>query len=83
MTTLRCAAAHSEDPSPCEGAHAVVRVVDQHGDEATGCVHHAARMYASLVRPRVYPSPGHGGKAIEVYKRAAALAPFAWVNAAA
>jgi hypothetical protein len=56
----------------------VVRVVDQHGAEATGCVHHAAVLHASLVRPRVYPSPGHQGAAIEVYRRAQSLEPFSF-----
>ncbi|GGO55332.1 hypothetical protein GCM10012287_46390 [Streptomyces daqingensis] len=60
-----------------------MRVIDQHGSEATGCVHHAAVLYASLVRPRVYPSPGHTGAAIEVYRRAQMLQPFAFQTATA
>lgn len=82
LPTVRCAAAHVEDPSPCEGARAVVRIVDQHGGEATGCVRHAPVMYASLTRARVFPSPGHKGAATEVYIRAQALEPFAWHAAA-
>lgn len=77
MSTDRCPAAHDEDPTPCEGP-VVVRVVDQLGTETTGCVHHAARLYASLDRPRVYPLPGHDGKAIEVYNRGHETLPFAW-----
>lgn len=72
---LRCAAARPEDSSPCEGGHAVVRVVDQYGREATGCVPHAAALYASLIRPRVYPTPGHDADATAVYYRAQALKP--------
>jgi hypothetical protein len=74
----RCPAANREDPTPREGDVAV-RIVDQRGTENRACVHHGARMYASLVGPRVYPLPGHDGAALEVYYRAQALSPFPWI----
>ncbi|WP_235980462.1 hypothetical protein [Streptomyces albidus (ex Kaewkla and Franco 2022)] len=74
----RCAAAHSEERSPCEGPRAVVRIVDQNGNETTGCVHHAAVLYASLACCRVYPSPGHAGDVTEVYRRAQMLDSRPW-----
>ena len=74
----RCPAAHPEDPAPCEGP-VVVQVTDAFGGEVVGCVLHGARLYASLTDPRVYPLPGAAeGAAIEVYRRAQALPPFAW-----
>lgn len=76
----RCPAAHPEDLSPCEGPQDAVTVVDRQGAEALGCVHHAARLYASLDRPRVYPSEGHLGAAVEVYRRAQQLKPFGWMR---
>ena len=76
----RCPAAHPEDPSPCEGPHDAVRVLDQQGAEALGCVHHAARLYASLERPRVYPTPGNDGAALDVYRRAQTIEPFEWMK---
>ncbi|AEW94625.1 MULTISPECIES: type 2 periplasmic-binding domain-containing protein [Streptomycetaceae] len=75
----RCAAAHQDDPVPCEGPHDAVRVVDQHGAEVGACVHHGARLYASLIAPRVYPGSVDGA-AIEVYQRARALPPFPWTE---
>lgn len=79
---VRCAAAPAEDPDPCVGSHAVVRIVDRHGSETTGCVHHAAVLYASLVNARVYASPGHNDAATEVYARAQSATSFAWRAAA-
>jgi hypothetical protein len=77
-STPRCVAAPADDVTPCEGGLAVVRVVDRHGVEATGCVHHAALLYASAACPRVYPSPGHMSAVGEVYRRAQALQPAPW-----
>lgn len=71
----RCAAAHPEDRSRCDGAPDAVRVIDQAGAEATGCLRHGAALLASLDRGRVYPGSVDGA-AIEVYKRAQGLAPF-------
>lgn len=75
----RCAAAHSDDPTLCEGAGDAVRIVDQRGTEILACVHHGARLYASLVGPRVYYVTVPGA-AIEVYNRAQHLPPFAWMT---
>ncbi|MGW3427963.1 hypothetical protein ACWDHW_08400 [Streptomyces melanosporofaciens] len=55
-------------------------MVDQHGTGRSACIHHGARLYASLIRPRVYPLAGHDGAAIEVYSLARALRPFPWVH---
>ncbi len=75
----RCQAANAEDPTPCEGDREAVRVVDKLGGEALGCVHHAARLYATLEDPRVYPNgDANNGKALEVYHRAADLKPWPW-----
>ena len=75
----RCAAAHPDDPTACEGAGNVVRIVDKHGTSVLGCVHHAARLYASLIRPHVYPTEGNGWAAIDVFQHAQTLPPFCWV----
>ncbi|MDI2127960.1 hypothetical protein [Yinghuangia seranimata] len=75
----RCPAAHADDPDPCEGL-VIVRILDQFGGDASACVHHGARLYASLIRPRVYPLPGCDGRAIEVYNRAQHTEPFAWTR---
>lgn len=58
----------------------VVRVVDRSGAELLACVHHGARLYASVDDPRVYPLPGHDGEALEVYYRAQRLEPFPWLR---
>lgn len=76
----RCGAAHAKDPTPCEGDPAAVRVVDREGAETLACVHHGARLYASIDQPRVYPMPGHDGAALTVYNRAASIEPFAWMR---
>lgn len=78
----RCQAAHPDDPTTCEGDRQAVRVEDQAGAHVLGCVYHAARLYASLVRPRVYPEQGHGGAALDVYTRALTTPPFAWMREA-
>ena len=79
MSADRCPAAHDEDPTPCDG-EPVVRVVDQTGEGLSACVHHGARLYASLEQPRVYPLAGQDGAAIEVYPLAQVLPPFAWMR---
>ncbi|MFF6847106.1 hypothetical protein [Streptomyces antimycoticus] len=79
MAADRCPAAHAEDPTPRDGGQ-VVRVVDQQGTGVSACIHHGARLYASLIRPRVYPLAGHDGAAIEVYNLARVLRPFPWVH---
>lgn len=75
----RCPAAHVEDPTGCEGPQDAVRILDMAGTETLACVHHGARLYASLVRPRVYPAAVTSA-ALAVYTRAHTTPPFAWVN---
>ena len=58
-TTLpgrRCGAAHRADLSPCEGLTDAVLLVDDAGSERLGCVHHAARLKAT-VPCGVFPGP--------------------------
>lgn len=82
----RCAAAHAEDRSPCEGVFDAVRVSDRAGEETLACVHHGAVLLASLAGGEVHPGPrmctGDGsvapGAAIDVYQRAQQLRPFAF-----
>jgi hypothetical protein len=81
----RCPAAHRDDATPCEGPHNAVRILDQRGTERLGCVHHAARLLASIEGGRVYPGPSStvgrtegNGAAIDAYKRAQHLPPFCW-----
>ena len=82
-TTDRCATAHPKDTTPCEGPRDAVSLVHKVGTETLGCVHHAARMYASLVDPHVYPGRDDheaGAAAIEVYYRALDILPFPWLT---
>ncbi len=72
----RCAAAHEEDPRPCEGAGDAVQIVDQTGAGVAACLLHGAVLLASLDRGRVYPLNGEDGVAITVFTRAQALRPF-------
>ncbi|WP_246144819.1 hypothetical protein [Actinacidiphila oryziradicis] len=85
----RCDAAHPDDPTPCEGPHDAVEIRDRFMSRARdaitvgtlGCVHHGARMLASLDGGRVYPGPSGApgdAAAIDAYQRAQALPPFAW-----
>lgn len=76
---VRCAAAHTEDPTACQDQHGVVQVVDGVGGQVTGCVHHTARMLASIDGARAVALPGHEGAAAEARRRAAALPAFAWL----
>lgn len=57
MTDTRCGAAHRTDPSPCEGLTDAVLLVDDAGSERLGCVHHAARLKASVPPCGVFPGP--------------------------
>ena len=76
----RCPAAHPEDPTPCVGP-VVVTVLDAVNGGADGCEHHGARLLASLDRGRVYALPGAPeGAAIRVFKSAAGIRPFCWVD---
>lgn len=77
----RCAAAHPYDSAPCEGHRQAVKVIFLNGDEVTGCVNHAARLYASLHMPRVHPvNDEHGTAALTVYYRALHLDPCPWLG---
>ncbi|MFE9335106.1 hypothetical protein [Streptomyces sp. NPDC006925] len=74
----RCPAAHTEDPTPCDGPP-VVTVLDRQGAGADGCAHHGARLLASLDGGRVYPLPdAPDGAAIEVFTAADSTRPFPW-----
>lgn len=75
-----CPAAHPEDPTPCDGPHAVT-ILDADNAGADGCEHHGARLLASLDGARVYalPDAPHGA-AIRTFKAAAALRPFPWLT---
>ncbi|MBB4717857.1 hypothetical protein BJ965_007844 [Streptomyces luteogriseus] len=78
MTDTRCAAAHPEDPTPCDGPP-VVTVLDRHNAGADGCEHHAARLLASLEGGKVYALPNAPeGAAIRTFKAAGTLPPYAW-----
>jgi hypothetical protein len=75
-TFSRCSAAHADDPRPCDGAADAVRIVDQTGASAAGCVLHGAVLLASLDGGRVYPLNGPAGSAIAAYRLAQALPAF-------
>ncbi|MFF8281068.1 hypothetical protein ACF05T_34315 [Streptomyces lateritius] len=87
--TDRCSAAHHTDPSPCEGATDAVLLRDRHGAEKLGCVHHAARLRASL-KVAVFPGPsaytgyawGHDAPR-EALARAQRMTPYDWQTATA
>jgi hypothetical protein len=73
----RCPAAAVKDPTPCEGPPDAATIVDRHGREVAGCVHHCARLLAGLEGARVHPFvPAR--HALEIYSRARELPPFAW-----
>lgn len=82
--TGRCPAAHSDDPTPCDGPHDAVTILDHplggHGSEVTACEHHGARLLASLTRGRVHPGSAGDGSALRVYKTAQELPPFVWMR---
>ncbi|MFJ4577524.1 hypothetical protein ACIP4W_40510 [Streptomyces sp. NPDC088846] len=78
-TTDRCIASHPEDPTPCVGPHDAVTVLDAHGNAATGCEWHAARLLASLDGARVEPGTVVGA-ATRVFAQADVTRPFAWLD---
>ena len=71
----RCQAAHPDDATGCCGPTDAVRVVDHTGAQATGCVHHAAIMLASITGARVYPGSVPGA-AVVAHQLAARRPPF-------
>ncbi|TVL89370.1 hypothetical protein CD790_27715 [Streptomyces sp. SAJ15] len=78
VTTTRCRAAHHKDPTPCEGPADVVTILDSRGRETTACVHHGARLLASLDGGRVHPLAALSDHALEVCSRARTLPPYPW-----
>lgn len=80
MTADRCAAAHPDDPTPCDGPP-VVTVLDRDNAGADACERHGARLLASLEGGRVYALPdAPAGSAIRTFKLADTTRPFAWVE---
>lgn len=78
--SLRCPAAHPEDPTSCNGPVAVT-VLDVTNAGAEGCEHHGARLLASLDGGRVYAlDAAPDAAAIRVFKAAAGIRPFAWLT---
>ncbi|MFG2136124.1 hypothetical protein [Streptomyces sp. NPDC048650] len=73
----RCAAAADKDPTGCEGPPDAATILDRHGREVAGCVHHCARLLAGLEGARVHPFVP-AACALEIYSRASELPPFAW-----
>ncbi|MEV6565503.1 hypothetical protein [Streptomyces kronopolitis] len=76
-TRVRCPAAATKDPTPCEGPHDAATIVDRHGREVAGCVQHCARLLAGLDGARVHPF-APTPQSLEIYFRAGELPPFAW-----
>ncbi|MDX2943325.1 hypothetical protein [Streptomyces caniscabiei] len=77
---VRCPAAHGDDPTPCSGPPTVT-ILDATNAGARGCEHHGARLLASLDGGRVYGLPDAApGTAIRVFKAAAGIRPFPWVD---
>lgn len=72
MTAPRCAAAHIDDHTPCDGPPDAVSVRDKSGGEAFGCVRHAAAMLAAVEGSTVHAG-SVSGAAIEAFKRAQRL----------
>ncbi|SFM01581.1 hypothetical protein [Streptomyces pini] len=79
MTDTRCAAAHPEDPTPCQGPHDAVTVSDRSGGSAEGCEHHAARLLASLEGGHLAPGSVEGA-AIRVFETADRTRPYPWLT---
>ncbi|MCD0483451.1 hypothetical protein LO771_13825 [Streptacidiphilus sp. ASG 303] len=80
-TPGRCPAAHPEDPTGCDGPADAVTIHDRHGAMVTGCVHHGARLLASLDGGQVHPGTVPGA-ALDAYCRATVLPPFCWLREA-
>jgi hypothetical protein len=78
----RCAAAHAEDPRPCEGAVDAVEIVDRAGVGVAACLLHGAVLLASLDGARVYLLNGPEGSAIAVYAQARTMPPFDFLSGA-
>lgn len=70
----RCAAAHHDDPRPCEEPRDAV-IIKVGSTDVSACVLHGAAMLASIKGSRVYPGSSDGA-AIEAFKRAQTVQPF-------
>ena len=70
-----CEAAHRDDLTECRGRPDAVRVRDGFGGSAVGCVHHGARMLATLTAGTVEPV-AVAGAAVDTYVLAKGLPPF-------
>lgn len=81
MPDTRCAAAHPDDPTPCNGPHDAVRVLDPDGGSADGCEHHGARMLASIEGGRIVPGSVDGA-ATRAFAAADSIRPFCWYESA-
>lgn len=106
-TPARCAAAHHQDPSPCEGPVDAVLIRERRAvaarkrdgiggvsmtgrqdlDGVPACVHHGARLLASMHGGHAYPGPSNDvgrepgdGAAAEAFRRAKTMKPFEWVT---
>ncbi|MGW1791766.1 hypothetical protein ACWCO0_19010 [Streptomyces tubercidicus] len=75
--SIRCPAAAAKDPTPCEGPQDAATIIDRHGRESAGCIHHCARLLAGLEGARVHPFVP-APQALDIYSRARELPPFAW-----
>ncbi|MGW1496818.1 hypothetical protein [Streptomyces sp. NPDC002402] len=88
MNADRCQAAHRTDSSPCQGSGQAVQL--RSGNRVRlGCVHHAARMKATvgsvsvLVGPHGYTGYSWGDSAAhEALRRAEQLTPYDWQQTA-
>ncbi|WTD02123.1 hypothetical protein OH717_05835 [Streptomyces albidoflavus] len=76
-TTGRCAAAHQDDPTPCDRPPDAVSVLDSAEAGVHGCEHHGARLLASLEGGRAVEgsSPAAGAR---VAMAADSIRPFCW-----
>ncbi|WP_063775096.1 hypothetical protein [Streptacidiphilus anmyonensis] len=72
-----CEAIHPEDHTACEGPQDAVRVSDQLGGSVLACVHHGARILATVTAATVAPAAVRGA-AIEAYRRAKETPPLAF-----
>ncbi|WP_406739531.1 hypothetical protein OG365_39865 (plasmid) [Streptomyces sp. NBC_00853] len=72
-----CGGIHPEDRTACEGPQDAVRVSDPSGGVMLVCVHHGARVLATVTVATV--SPGSVPRAaIEAYRRAKETPPNVW-----
>ncbi len=72
-----CEAIHPEDRTACEGPQDAVRVSDPSGGSVLACVHHGARILATVTVATVAPAEVPGA-AIDAYRRARQMPPCAW-----